>query len=278
MLKTFLIILITLVFVISAFSAGHQVSRLNLYLREAKTMNTQLHEQLVQALQEREVVKERLGQGVKPSDNLRLSQAGRQQQAEPSGNAEIIKKALIDAQERVRQLNESLNQIKTEKAVLKDENFSMSQRLANTTRELISVTQDLKATEQKLSDIKETQVLALENEVIELKKSAESKNLEFAKLTNELTALESDYADLIQGNRSLEKTVKGLETEKTSLEVKLFGLQKEIEEQAIPMRKLQDNLGELNAVLTEKEKQVKLLESELAKFNLARSAQEEKLA
>jgi predicted nucleic acid-binding Zn-ribbon protein len=126
MLRTFLIILITLVFVISAFSAGHQVSRLNLNLRQVKTLNIQLNEQLMQTLQERELIREQLSQTEKDLVNLRLSLAEKEKEISQIDNAGTLRNALIDARERIRQLNEDLNQIKNEKASLKDENLSMS--------------------------------------------------------------------------------------------------------------------------------------------------------
>jgi len=186
MLRIILMIFITLVFVISAFSAVHQISK----LREARVLNTQLNEKLAWILKEKEKLQEELNQTEKELVNLRLSLEEKERAIKQMGNAQLLRKSLIDARERIQQLNQSLNQIKLEKTALEDSNLDMSNRLKNSTQELIRVIEDLKLSQNQLKDIEKTQVLPLKERIEELNKFKEEKSQELSRLEEELVRLE----------------------------------------------------------------------------------------
>jgi len=209
MLRVPLIILIILVFVISAFSAVHQISRLNLNLREARVLNGQLNGQLTQILQEKEKLKEQLSQAKEELLNLRLSLEEKEKEINQMSDARVLREALIGAQERIKQLNESLSQIKNEKATLEGANLNMSNRLKNTTQELIRVIEELKLSQNQLKDMEKSQVLPLKEKIEELNKLGEKKNEELNKLEQELVELEETKAALVKR----EERIKNLESE-----------------------------------------------------------------
>jgi chromosome segregation ATPase len=209
MLRAPLIIFIILVFVISAFSAVYQISKLNLNLREARVLNTQLNGQLTQILQEKEKLKEQLSQAKEELINLRLSLEEKEKAINQMSDAQVLREALISAQERIKQLNENLSQIKNEKATLEGANLNMSNRLKNTTQELIRAIEELRLSQNQLKDMERSQVLPLKEKIEELNKLGEKKDEELNKLEEELAELEESKAALVKR----EERIKYLESE-----------------------------------------------------------------
>lgn len=277
MLRTFLIILITLVFVFSAFFAGNQISSLNLNLEETKTLNSQLNNQLRKSLQEKEIFKEELQQAKEKITNLYTSLKERDRQLSQLRNVQALRQTLVNAKASIEQLNKKLNQIKNEKAVLEDTNLNITNRLQNTTRELIRVMEDLKLTKQQLTHIEKAKILPLKKKIEKLSKSGERESRKFSRLKEELTKLQEERLALIGTNRSKELTIKDLKAGKSSLEKKMARLKKGIDRQTLPIQALEDELKELKVTLAKRERQVKFLESESAKLNSIKASQEEKL-
>jgi chromosome segregation ATPase len=277
MLRTFLIILITLVFVFSAFFAGNQISSLNLNLEETKTLNSQLNNQLRKSLQEKEIFKEELQQAKEKITNLYTSLKERDRQLSQLRNVQALRQTLVNAKASIEQLNKKLNQIKNEKAVLEDTNLNITNRLQNTTRELIRVMEDLKLTKQQLTHIEKAKILPLKKKIEKLSKSGKRENRKFSRLKEELTKLQEERLALIGTNRSKELTIKDLKAGKSSLEKKMARLKKGIDRQTLPIQALEDELKELKVTLAKRERQVKFLESESAKLNSIKASQEEKL-
>lgn len=194
-----------MVCVISAFSAVHQMSK----LREARVLNIRLNERLARILNEKEKLQEELNQAEEELVKLRLSLEEKERAINQMGNANLLRESLIDARERIQQLNQSLNQIKHEKTALEDSNLDMSNRLKNSTQELIRVVEDLKLSQNQLKDMEKTQVLPLKERIDELNKFRQEKNQELSRLEEELVRLEELESALAQK----EKRIKYLESE-----------------------------------------------------------------
>jgi chromosome segregation ATPase len=225
-----------------------------------KSLNLQLNEVLNETLQEREQLKKyslEIEEQLKEKEN-RLRQLS---------DVESIKNSLKNAQSFVDQLNKELAKVNNERQTLQNGNLDIKTRMENTNKEFTRTVEELKLAKEQISKLGGVQFETLKKKIEELSKGNEVKEQDLAKLKEDLTKLQQTNVSLINNNRDLEKELKALEIDKTSLEEKAKAYNKELVSGKVPIQEFQENINKLKNTLSQKEEQIRQLESELARLN-----------
>jgi chromosome segregation ATPase len=154
----------------------------------------------------------------------KMSSALKEKEAQLNALRDVraIRLALTSAQTNVNQLNAQLAQVAGEKAALQQTNFSLSSRLDNTTKELVSTLDELKRSR--------TQIINL----------------------NHTPAQVNEF----------ENKVKELEAERDRLKTQLAAITGAADRSGTPIKSLQDTIARLSKELAQKNEQARALEEE----------------
>ena len=277
MIRSLLIILVAGSLIVAAILVNHHVSKLNIDLEESKILNIRLNKQLRQTLQDKELFKEQVQQSKKQAEHFKPTQQTTAGVISQISDPKTLSRALVSAQDNIKQLNQQVNYIKSEKEVLQEANLNMSHRLQNTTGELMRLIEESKQMKQQIARIKKSEIPPLKEEIRKLNKSGQLKNHELNKLEKELEKLQKEREFAIRENDNLAKEIKDLRQERDHLEKVSDRLKKDIDQQTQPIISLQNDLGQLKKVLANKENQVKSLELELAELYSSKSNYQENI-
>ncbi|MFA6216211.1 MAG: hypothetical protein WDL87_00955 [Candidatus Omnitrophota bacterium] len=232
-------------------------------LTRAQDLNTQLN-------QEKEELQGYTQEIENRAAELQMSLQEKDKTLKGLAHVEAIRQSVTNAQATIDQLSRELATVNKERITLQESNSSMVNRLQNTTKEFIRVTEELKNIKSQLLHADKNQILPLREKIEKLSLSSQGKDEELAQAKKELKELQGER----QINKLLEKKVKDLETEKSSLLSKISEFQQTVSRQSGPLKSLEENISQLNAELAQKRSQISSLQAEFTQLNSAKFTQE----
>ena len=165
MMRTLIIMLVCSALLLSAIFVNQRISKLNLDLQEARVLSTRLNSQLRQTQQDKALFQQRLSKKAAPARAYLKQPEPEGQSSRAPSDVKALTEALMKARDSMQQMNGKLEQIKNEKAVLQEANLNMSNRLQNTTRELIRVIEESKSVKKELNKIAQKKIIPLKEEI-----------------------------------------------------------------------------------------------------------------
>jgi chromosome segregation ATPase len=183
-------------------------------------------------------------------------------------DVQSIRNALAASQASVENINKEFEKATRERASLQDANLNMSTRLQNTTREYMRTIEELTKAKADIARISR-EMNPDKKKLDESARIAQAKTDELAAAKAELAKQQKMSEQLLASNQALEKKLKDLEAQKSSLADKMQQLDVDLSKQGTPIKAMRDTIDQLKTQLSRKESQIAALESELAKADAA---------
>jgi chromosome segregation ATPase len=179
-------------------------------------------------------------------------------------DVQSIRQSLANAQTTIENINKEMERVNRERAALQDINLSMTGRLQNTTKEYMRTVEELKKAKEDIARLSK-ELSPDKKRMDQSAKLLESKTAALAKVQADFAGQQKEYDALLVNNKSLERKIKELETEKKTLSGKMRDMDVDLSKQGSPVKAMRDTIDELKVQLSRKENQIKVLEAELAK-------------
>jgi chromosome segregation ATPase len=229
-----------------------------------KVENQQLTDVLDDALKEKEALQTAIA-------DMERRIAEKEAQISDLSDVQAIKQALSSAQQNVEAVNQEMDRVIKERAALQDQNLSLTNRLQNTTKEYIRVTEELRKAKDDVSRLTK-EANPNKSYVASLTANIQKKDAELVKLRGDISALQANASKLVAANKSSEKRVKELESERAVLESRIARIDKGVSSQSASLKDMQDTIDRLKNMVERKEDQIRFLQEELDRAGSRMSA------
>ncbi len=241
--------------IVSIVAVSGLVAVVSVSFNRKQVENQQLTDVLDDALKEKEALQTAIA-------DMERRIAEKEAQISGLSDVQAIKQSLSGAQQNVESINQELARVNKERAALQDQNLSLTNRLQNTTREYIRVTEELRKAKDEVSRLtKETN--PDKSYMAALTAQAQKKDAELVKLRGDISALQANASKLVEANKKSEKRVKELESERAALESRIVRMDKGVSSQAAPLKDMQNTIDQLKSMVERKESQIRSLQEEL---------------
>jgi chromosome segregation ATPase len=183
-------------------------------------------------------------------------------------DVQSIRQQLAAAQTAVENLTKEFEKVNRERVALQESNLSLTSRFQNTTKEYMRTIEELKKAKDDIARLSR-EANPDKKKLDESTRIAQAKTQELAAVQADFAKQQQMYEQLVAANKGLEKKVRDLESERASLTARMQQLDVDLSNQGSPLKNMRDSIDQLKTQLARKDSQIKTLEAELAKADEA---------